>query len=319
MKWSGGNQSLVDLDSTTTHSDPGPLYTFVAGFPRYVDRADSLPLLEQIKLRLLTDFIVSSFDPGSLPVTGIHIIGHADSDAQRGKAFEQQISEARARNVQAYLKREVDRNARINLFQMLPGTPTTASIDWRTPKGVGASEPDPENLRWKKTPGKMTEEDRKRNRRVEFILEPGSAPIPEVVSQDPTVPWPGGQGQMPGIPGIPSVPQPLPAPSKEWLKEALKRDPIVRSLPPFLRDKVIDGLEDGDEMVAEKIVDALPLDPKLKAAVQASVKSVLQMLKGKKFQPPTPPPPQFQQPPSTAPDVPKAPGETILKLPPFKF
>src|SRR5262245_27220175 len=115
MKWTGGNQHLVELDSSTTHSDPGPVYTVFTGFPRHVDRVESLPLLEQMKLRVLTDFIVASFDPGCMPVTGIHIIGHADVDPQKGKTFEQKISETRARNLQSYLKREVERNARISI------------------------------------------------------------------------------------------------------------------------------------------------------------------------------------------------------------
>ena len=106
---------------------------------------------------------------------------------------------------------------------------------------------------------------------------------------------------------------------KEWLKDALERDDLVKSLPKWMRDKVVDALKDGDEKLAEKVIDALPLDGKVKAAVQAVAKSILQMLKGKTFTPPTPQPPQYQQPPSTAPPFPSMPGQVIIPGPTFRW
>jgi hypothetical protein len=76
-------------------------------------------------------------------------------------------------------------------------------------------------------------------------------------------------------------------------------------------------LKDGDEMLAEKVIDALPLEGKTKAAVQAIVKSILQMAKGKKFELPIPP--LHELPPSNAPQFPKAPGEVIIPGPTFRF
>jgi hypothetical protein len=188
MKWIGPNQPLVEWDTGTTHSNPGPLRVVVRGFARYRDRVESLDVLEPIRLRVLTDFIAESFDPDCLPITGIHVVGHADTDAQRGRSFEQQISEARAKNVQAYLKKEVER--RTWTFSILqnpppppPGVPTAATIDWKTPRGVGATQPDPENVRRGRAARNMTEEDRKRNRRVEIILEPGDSPMPGVTAE----------------------------------------------------------------------------------------------------------------------------------------
>lgn len=61
----------------------------------------------------------------------------------------------------------------------------------------------------------------------------------------------------------------------------------------------------------------LPLEGKTKAAVQAVVKSILQMAKGKKFEAPIPP--LHEMPPSTAPEFPKAPGEVIIPGPTFRF
>jgi len=51
-------------------------------------------------------------------------------------------------------------------------------IDWKVLRGVGATQPDPENVRLRRTLENMTEEDRKRNRRVEIVLEPGDYPTP---------------------------------------------------------------------------------------------------------------------------------------------
>jgi outer membrane protein OmpA-like peptidoglycan-associated protein len=121
-------------------------------------------------------------------------------------------------------------------------------------------------------------------------------------------PGPGPGGDFKPIPKIDM-------PSKEWLKERLERDEIVKSLPPWIKDKVVDALKDADEKIVEKAIDALPLDGKTKAAVQAAAKTVLQLLKGKKFKEPVPQPPQYQQPPSNIAPFPKMPGEMIFPIP----
>jgi hypothetical protein len=123
----------------------------------------------------------------------------------------------------------------------------------------------------------------------------------------------GGLGQPGGLPSVPNVT----IPKTEWLKDALQKDPLLKTLPDWARDKVIDGLKDADELAAEKVIDAVPLDDKTKAAMKAAVKAVLELLKGKQFQVPTPPP--YEMPPSMAPPYQPAPGETIFKLPPIRF
>jgi outer membrane protein OmpA-like peptidoglycan-associated protein len=128
----------------------------------------------------------------------------------------------------------------------------------------------------------------------------------------PTRPDPGSV--LPG--GRPKVPD-LRLPRRNWFKEGLKNDPIVKSLPDWARKKVIDALEDGDEMLAEKVVDALPLDDKAKAAVQAIVKSLLKLAKGQSFTMPESPPPGRDPLPKT--EFPKSPGQVIIPGPVWHF
>lgn len=166
-----------------------------------------------------------------------------------------------------------------------------------------------------------------RNRRVEVIPRLRrffNLPLPK-----PSQPWPGrpgvgpGKSEEPGVgpgpftPGSPTKIPNLTIPEKNWLEEALKKDPIIKSLPDWARGKVIDALKDGDEMLAEKIIDALPLDDKTKAAVQAVAKSLLQMAKGKKFKVPESPSRQPDFGPK--PEFPKMPGEVIIPGPTFRF
>jgi outer membrane protein OmpA-like peptidoglycan-associated protein len=128
----------------------------------------------------------------------------------------------------------------------------------------------------------------------------------------------GTPGPGSGFGGFGPIPK-TDMPSKEWLKDAVEQDKIVKSLPSWMKDKVVEALKDADEKIVEKAIDALPLDGKTKAAVQAAAKTVLQMLKGKKFTPPVPQPPQYQQPPSNIPPFPKMPGEVLIPGPTFKF
>ncbi|HEX4610558.1 MAG TPA: DUF4157 domain-containing protein, partial [Urbifossiella sp.] len=98
------------------------------------------------------------------------------------------------------------------------------------------------------------------------------------------------------------------------LKDALERDPIIRALPKDIREKAVDALKDADEGLADTIIGALPLDGKLKAALKATIKGLLQSGKGKKFEVPNPSP--YELPPSVAPQVPSAP---TLDSPPIRF
>jgi outer membrane protein OmpA-like peptidoglycan-associated protein len=166
-----------------------------------------------------------------------------------------------------------------------------------------------------------------RNRRVEIIPRLRRLlKLPLLTPPQPSPGFPGGWsgkserqpiGPGPSIFGGPTTVPDLTIPQRNWLEDALNKDPIIKSLPDWARDKVIGALKDGDEMLAEKIIDALPLDDKTKAAVQAVAKALLQMAKGKKFKVPESPSrePDF----GPSPQFPKMPGEVIIPSPTFRF
>ena len=80
MKYTGRNQAIFDLDRFSRHDMPGPFRMVIHKFSRYAETVESLPLLERMKLVLVTDFVVESFLPGNLPIMSIQLIGHADTD-----------------------------------------------------------------------------------------------------------------------------------------------------------------------------------------------------------------------------------------------
>lgn len=180
MKFSGQNQVVFELDFSATHSSPGPFRMIVRGFSRYRTTVQSLPILEIIRLVVTADFIAESFRPGSLPVDSVKIIGHADFDAERGRDFEHSISVTRAQDVERELRARVDRLTwEFNPTVTPPRKtgPLSTTIDWQS-TGVGSTRPAAENVKRHRTPGNMSEEDRKLNRRVEIFLEPGTTPVP---------------------------------------------------------------------------------------------------------------------------------------------
>jgi hypothetical protein len=145
---------------------------------------------------------------------------------------------------------------------------------------------------------------------------------PKVPLYPPTPTVPGYPPYSPSIPGYPpwlypGPVSPIPEKRKNWLEEGLKRDPIIKKLPKWAREKAIGALKDADEKAADTIIDALPLDSKEKAALKAAVKALLQTLKGKKFKKPIPS--LHEPPPSPFKGFPKMPGEKIFKLPPIRF
>ena len=158
----------------------------VGGFSRYRETVDSLPILEKIRLVVAAEFIAESFRPVALPILGVKIVGHADSDAQRGKAFEQAISQSRARDVERELKQRVSRLTFVFnpfIIPRLSSGPTAQMIDWRA-FGVGATEPALANVRRGRSAANMNEADRKLNRRVEIFLEPADSPMPAPTNRD---------------------------------------------------------------------------------------------------------------------------------------
>ena len=132
------------------------------------------------------------------------------------------------------------------------------------------------------------------------------------------------------LPERPPIYTPGPTPQPEWnkpippapptrdpIEEALDRDPLLRSLPKFVRDPLKDALKRGDEMLVDEAVDALNVDGKTKNAVKAAAKALLRILRGEKWKPPIPP--LHEPPPSNAPPFPKMPGEVIIPGPTWRF
>ena len=157
------------------------------------------------------------------------------------------------------------------------------------------------------------------NRRVEVqvTLRGSNVSLPLPPPSQPWLPLPQGpslpRAPTPGLPPFNpfTLPPPPPAPQQkgDWLRDALDRDPLIRSLPDFARDKVKDALKDADEKLADAAIGALPLDPKTKAAVKAVVDSLLKLAKGQRFKMPTPP--LHEMPPSVLGPMPSAPGPSF--------
>ena len=108
-------------------------------------------------------------------------------------------------------------------------------------------------------------------------------------------------------------------PKASWLKNALEQDPLLKKLPDWAREKAIGALEDIDETIAEKIIDALPWDANVKSAATAALKALLQTAKGKKFELP-PSPPSVRAPDwSRQPDFQPSPGQVIIPGPVWRW
>ncbi len=173
------------------------------------------------------------------------------------------------------------------------------------------------------------EVDEPRNRRVEIevtieVKPPPASPEPATGPRTPLPGTPGGPKIWEVLPPMegPEGPRPpigprVPKSEGEWLEEALKRDPLLKTLPKWARDKAIGALKDADEKAADAIIDAIPFDDEYKKAAKAAMKALLQTLKGRKFKPPPEPPPGMPEIP--APSFPKMPGEMIFKLPAIRF
>jgi outer membrane protein OmpA-like peptidoglycan-associated protein len=136
---------------------PRTIQLTISGFSRYSTSLTSLPVTEQAKLRQLARLIIASYRPGSRPINSVSLIGHADSDPQRGPAFEKRISGARALAIEKAVQ---------NLINNLT---ISSKIRWRA-IAKGATQP----VIRKPT----TESQRRRNRRVMVILTSAASPVP---------------------------------------------------------------------------------------------------------------------------------------------
>ena len=147
---------------------PPPVRRSVSGFPAHTDTVASLPLLEQIDLRMIAEWVIDTHEFAGFPVIKITCIGHADRDFQRGKTYEQQISGRRAEAVKTFFTNEIHRLS-FSIFDLMqPGfVPVVKRIAFES-RGVGSLE---------YVPAK-NEVGRRRNRRVTIVLERGRSPQP---------------------------------------------------------------------------------------------------------------------------------------------
>jgi hypothetical protein len=155
-----------------------------------------------------------------------------------------------------------------------------------------------------------------RNRRVDIRITISSTASGAPAAKPPVILFPPNILPPAGNP-LQTRPTPNPpGPSHEWVQNYFERDPLLKQLPRWARDKLIPALKDADEAAASKIIDQLNLGDKA-AAVTAAVKALLETIKGRKFTPPPTPtvPPDFGPPRQPQ----KMPGEMIFDLPPIKF
>lgn len=128
---------------------PDAPYT-VEGFGRYQEGVGSLPPTDRRKIALIARRIVDASRRGS-PVRVVRLVGHADRDLQRGAAFERKVSGERALRVQGALVDAINDRA------------LSSRISWQ-PVAAGATRP--------VVVRPTSEQERRRNRRVEVVIEP---------------------------------------------------------------------------------------------------------------------------------------------------
>jgi hypothetical protein len=150
----------------------------------YSTHHDAVPAEEEEKLRRLAERIVNSYDTNA-PIVVVTIVGHADKELSVTGDAARRLSEEKHSKVRAAEVRE----RLINLIKRLRPKGQTA-LDrtmFAPPSGVGATRLIIANPR--------TEQDRRRNRRVEIFLGQSLA--------TPTVPFPPEIG--PPVPPDPEV------------------------------------------------------------------------------------------------------------------
>ena len=252
----------------------------------------------------------------------VAISGHTDSSGS--EKHNSGLGSQRAVAAQAALQSALAKQPLDPIRAVRISTTSLGESKLRVPTGDGVKEP--------------------RNRRVEIEVTIEIKPLPltppKRQAAPSRVPLPGLPGGPPiwALPGIddpyspdtapgprvrpaPSGPRVPPAPKAggEWLEEALKRDPLLKKLPDWARDKAIGALKDGDEKLADTIIDKAPIDDAYKAAIKSAVKALLQAAKGRKYKPPPEPPRGIPEDMLKPPDFPKMPGEKIFKLPAIRF
>jgi subtilisin family serine protease len=137
----------------------------VYGWGQYKRRVEELPADQQAVLKGVGDAIIASYQPGGRPVETVAVCGHADWDTPRNPKREQQMSDERARMVTQWLTDYVGQQ------------PFADRIIWFE-RGIGSRQ-------LKASPS--TEENRRKNRRVEIYLNP-EAICPDSPAKPPPKP-----------------------------------------------------------------------------------------------------------------------------------
>jgi hypothetical protein len=156
----------------------------IRGWGQYKDEVATLPESERAKIERLADLVVTSFAaPGCAPWERIGVVGHADKD-YHGSAFEQRVSEKRARSIATALGNAI---AERWATRSLPG-PWSESVRFEpAPSGAGATEPDPVNV--------PVVTNRQLNRRVVVTLKRQARPAGEILGW-PDAPFAGATSDL---------------------------------------------------------------------------------------------------------------------------
>lgn len=203
---------------------PPPQRRFVGGFPPLTSRVADLPSIEQIDLRMMIEWAIETHKISPFPVIEINCIGHADRDFQRGKAFEQSISERRALSIMNFMRGEIQRLG-MDIFASIT-QPTFIPIFARITfsfDGVGSAQHKPAS----------NEEGRRLNRRVtiEFVRGKSPQPPPPFIVDitklppQPPDPRPDPDGRHPWTRPIPKAIK-LPKSKLEELLDKVRKSPI---------------------------------------------------------------------------------------------
>jgi hypothetical protein len=193
----------------------------VSGFPALTETVASLPILEQIDLRMMAEWVIDTHEFAGFPVIRITCTGHADRDFQRGKTFEQQISERRAEAVKTFFVNEI-RRLSFSIFDLMqPGFVPVANRIAFESNGVGSSDHVPAH----------DEVGRRRNRRVTIALERGrsSQPPPFFIVDITKLPLPPNDpNPPPPHPWARPIPPPfkLPKSSLEDKLDQIRKSPL---------------------------------------------------------------------------------------------